>query len=87
MLEVTGITECGRAAATSISHRPRTFAISRPDRGGPLLSTNEDSDHPLADVDAQAIQHDLIAGVAAELRVDGVEEIGRGVATGRCRFG
>jgi ATP/maltotriose-dependent transcriptional regulator MalT len=40
--------------------------------------TCEDSDHPLADVDAQAIRQDLIAGVAAELGVDGVEEIGRG---------
>src|SRR5271163_1204263 len=32
----------------------------------------------MADVDPQAIQQDLIAGVAAELGFDGVEEIGRG---------
>jgi ATP/maltotriose-dependent transcriptional regulator MalT len=32
----------------------------------------------MADVDSQAIQQDLIAGVAAELGFDGVEEIGRG---------
>src|SRR5271156_2062690 len=32
----------------------------------------------MADVDPQAIQQDLIAGVAAELGFDGIEEIGRG---------
>jgi ATP/maltotriose-dependent transcriptional regulator MalT len=32
----------------------------------------------MADVDSQAIQQDLIAGVGAELGLDGVEEIGRG---------
>ena len=32
----------------------------------------------MADVDAEAIQQDLIAGVAAELDFDGVEQIGRG---------
>jgi hypothetical protein len=32
----------------------------------------------MADVDAEAIRQDLIAGVAAELGVDGVEEIGHG---------
>ncbi|OJZ63321.1 hypothetical protein BRW65_29930 [Mycobacterium paraffinicum] len=32
----------------------------------------------MADVDAEAIQQDLIAGVAAELDFEGVEEIGRG---------
>ncbi len=32
----------------------------------------------MADVDSQAIQQDLIAGVAAELGFDGIEEIGRG---------
>lgn len=32
----------------------------------------------MADVDAEAIQQDLIAGVAAELDFAGVEQIGRG---------